>query len=333
MKILVTTGIYPPKIGGPAQYAKNLKEAFEKAGHDVRIKTYAIENKLPTGARHIFFFLKILPVLISSDIVYALDTYSVGFPSVFAAKIFRKKCIIRTGGDFLWEQYIERSRRKVLLRDFYYSEKTNFSLKERVIFFVTKWTLNNAFKVIFSTDWQRKIFADAYDIDLTKTDIVENFYGPKESDLEPKEVEFIASSRNRVWKNLNLLKMIFTRISNQKPETKLFLDHLPYDKFMERMSNCFAVILISLGDISPNMILDAIRLNRPFICTKEIGIYDRIKDAGFFVDPQNEQEIEEALMYLLTEEGYREAKHRVSSFNYVHTWQDIAREFIDTLKK
>ena len=59
MKILITTGIYPPKIGGPAQYAKNLKEAFEKMGNSVSVKTFTIENRIPTGIRHIFFFLKI----------------------------------------------------------------------------------------------------------------------------------------------------------------------------------------------------------------------------------------------------------------------------------
>src|SRR3989344_8972792 len=58
MKILITTGIYPPKIGGPAQYALNLKESFERMGHFVYIKTFNIENSLPTGIRHIFFFIK-----------------------------------------------------------------------------------------------------------------------------------------------------------------------------------------------------------------------------------------------------------------------------------
>jgi hypothetical protein len=60
MKILIATGIYPPKIGGPAQYALNLKNEFEKMGHGVRVKTYGIEGKLPTGFRHLFFFFKII---------------------------------------------------------------------------------------------------------------------------------------------------------------------------------------------------------------------------------------------------------------------------------
>ena len=56
--ILIVTGIYPPDIGGPARYAKNLKQAFEGQGHTVGVKTYGIEKYLPTGIRHFLFFLK-----------------------------------------------------------------------------------------------------------------------------------------------------------------------------------------------------------------------------------------------------------------------------------
>ncbi len=333
MKILITTGIYPPKIGGPAQYAMNLKNELQNLGHEVRVRTFTIEDSLPTGVRHLVFFIKIIPDIFWSEKVLALDTYSVGLPTALASIIFRKVVMIRTGGDFLWEQYVERTKKKVLLREFYKTERRFFTLKEKVIFYLTRSTLQNTNMLVFSTDWQRQIFTSPYQLKLEKTFVIENYYGPKESDFRAENNEFVASTRQLVWKNLDTLQKVFVKIKQKNPEIKLFLDNLPYDKFMEKMASCFAIILVSLGDISPNMIMDAIRLNRPFICTKEIGIYDRVKDAGFFVDPQNEQEIEQAVEYLLTEEGYREAKRRVSGFNFIHTWQDIANEFIEILKK
>ena len=332
MKILITTGIYPPKIGGPAQYAKNLKEAFEKMGNSVSVKTFTIENRIPTGIRHIFFFLKIIPKLIRADVVIALDTYGVGFPTAFASRLFFKKNIIRTGGDFLWEQYCERHNKKVLFKNFYNTEKQSFSLKEKIIFLVTKWTLKNVSHIIFSTEWQRNIFVRAYVLNKEKTNIVENFYGPKESNENYESKEFVASARNLVWKNFDILEAVFNKIKLKSPEVALFKDNLSYMQFMEKMKGCFAVILVSLGDISPNMILDAIRLNRPFICTKEVGIYDKIKDAGTFVDPLKEKEIEDAILTLLTEEGYKKAKEKVKNFNFVHTWDEIAGEFIEVYK-
>lgn len=331
-KILITTGIYPPKIGGPAQYAKNLKESFEKRDYDVRIKTYNLEDKMPTGIRHLYFFLKILPRIIWSDVIFSLDTFSVGLPTVLACKIFNRKCIIRTGGDFLWEQYIERTKRKTLLRNFYNTETENFTLKEKIIFALTKWTLQNVSHIIFSTDWQRQIFIKSYNLNIQKTSVVENYYGPKQSDNSFESKIFVASARNLAWKNFDILEKVFRRVEEKNKEVSLFVRNLPYQEFMDKMKNSFAVILVSLGDISPNMILDAIKLNRPFICTKEVGIYERIKEAGIFVDPLDEKEIEEAIINLLTEEGYRRAKEKVKDFNFVHTWDEIAEEFIEVYK-
>lgn len=326
-KILLTTGIYPPKIGGPAQYAKNLKDSFENLGHQVRVETYTIEDKLPTGIRHFFFFLKIIRKIIWCDYVVSLDTFSVGLPTVVASKIFNKKSLIRTGGDFLWEQYSERTKKKVLLRNFYKTEKNYFTQKEEIVFKLTNWTLQNVSTLIFSTDWQRNIFLEAYKIDKNKTEIIENYYGPKESDYDFEAKEFVASARNLSWKNFDILEEVFDEIRKDYQDVFLFKQNLKYNEFMQKMSRVYAVILVSLGDISPNMIMDAIRLNRPFICTKEVGIFDRIKDAGIFVDPLNKSEIKEAVQNLLTEDGYKKAKEKVRDFNFVHTWDDIAKEF------
>lgn len=333
MKILITTGIYPPKIGGPAQYAQNLEEMFKKMGHGVNVKTFNIENYLPTGIRHIFFFFKIIPALITADMVFALDTYGVGFPSVFASKILFKKCIIRTGGDFLWEQYCERHKKRILLRNFYNTEKINFTLKEKIIFKVTKWTLKNVSRIIFSTDWQRGIFIEAYGFKKEKTFVVENYYGKKESGFDFESKSFVSSSRNIFIKNLEILHKIFDEIKQDHQEARLFEKNLPYNDFVSELKRCFAVINVSFSEISPNLILDAIKYSRPFICTKEVGIFDRIKDAGIFIDPLNEKEIKEAVLNLLTEDGYNKAKEKVKNFNFVHTWDQIAKEFIEIYKK
>lgn len=337
--ILISTGIYPPKIGGPAQYAKNLKNVFEKMNYVVSVRTFSIENYLPSGLRHLFFLVKIIPQVLKSDVVFILDTFSAGLPTVFACKLFNRESVIRTGGDFLWEQYIERTRRKVLLSNFYQTEVGKFSLKDRVIFRLIKWTLKNASKAIFSTEWQRDIFVKEYGLEKNKTYIVENYYGPKDQpapskgglageSFEPKSKLFIASSRDLVLKNTDLLKNIFNRVKQNNNEASLFTENLPFPDFVRKIKDSYAVIQISLGDISPNLILDAIRFNKPFICTKEVGIFERIKDAGLFVDPLNEKEIEEAVLTLLDKDEYEKALEKVKTFSFLHTWENIADEFI-----
>lgn len=138
---------------------------------------------------------------------------------------------------------------------------------------------------------------------------------------------FVASTRDLKWKNIDVLRKVVGKVC-QTNNIELFTQNLVFGEFMKKIKLSRAVVLVSLGDISPNMILDAIRLNKPFICTKEVGIYDRIKDAGIFVDPLNEDEIERAILQLLDKEGYEKAKDKVKNFNFTHTWERIAEEFI-----
>ncbi|MBU4256800.1 glycosyltransferase, partial [Patescibacteria group bacterium] len=119
LKILIATGIFPPDIGGPAKYAKNLSEEFLKRGNEVNVLAYKTEKKLPIGIRHCLYFFRVVFNLHKTDLIIALDTFSVGLPAVIAAKIFNKKIIIRTGGDFFWESYVERSGNLITLKQFY----------------------------------------------------------------------------------------------------------------------------------------------------------------------------------------------------------------------
>ena len=118
MKIALFTGIYPPEIGGPAEYAKNLVDVWNAGGYDVLVKVFSKFNKFPTGLRHLLYFFYILPSVISSDYILILDTFSCALPAVLAGLLFDKKMLLRTGGDFLWEAYVERTGDLVLLRDF-----------------------------------------------------------------------------------------------------------------------------------------------------------------------------------------------------------------------
>jgi len=347
-KILICTGIFPPQVGGPAQYAKEVASEFKNQGYAVKVLTYKLERKLPTLIRHKLFFCRVLLSLRGVDFILALDTFSVGWPAVMAARLLHKKILIRTGGDFLWESYVERTGDLVLFREFY--DKCNdhgtdrnhnrrkFNFKERLIFKITKWTLQNASAVIFSTDWQRRIFEKAYSLNPTKNFIVENFYGEKLPEISSPDQSkriFVAGTRPLKWKNLPRLKMAFeearidiSRKSN--PEIYLDLSSSPYVDFLKKIQKSYAVILVSLGDISPNMILDAIQANRPFIVTKETGLFEKLKDVAIFVDPENPEEIKEKIIFLTDKNNYESQKNKIRAFNFSHSWKEICNEIINT---
>ena len=323
MRILIATGIYPPAVGGPSQYAKNVKTEWEKKGYRVKVRTFQFEYYLPPGFRHFFYFLKIIPEVLWCDFIFVLDTFSVGWPATCAAKLFGKKVIIRTGGDFLWEGYVERSKEPVLLRDFYQTTQKTWSKKERLIFRMTKWTLHHTDALIFSTKWQRDIWYRPYNLEKIKLFFVENYYGLKEESFKPKDKEFIASTRPLVWKNLDVLKEV---------GVKIHLENSPYKEFMDKLAHAYAVILVSLGDISPNLILDAIRYNKPFIITEENGLMDRIRDIAIIVNPKNPSDIKNKVLWLYEKDNYDNQVKKIKNFNFLHTWKEITDEIIDIWK-
>ncbi len=332
MRILIATGIYPPQIGGPAQYALNLKKAFQNKGYSCTAKAFGIERKLPTGLRHAWYFFRILPAMMKSDLCIALDTWSAALPAVFAAGLLHKKIIIRTGGDFLWESYVERTGDLVLFKNFYKASREKWNAKERLVFKWTKWTLDRASLLVFSTEWQRDIFCEAYGLPLAKTALVENFYGERLAGETPKEKNFIAGARPLKWKNLERLEAAFSIAQEKAPEVLLDTSRSEYGTFLEKIRHSYAVALVSIGDISPNMILDAIRCGKPFICTRETGLFEKIKDIGIFVDPENVSEIAAAIEKLAEPYQYAIYQKKIGLFNFTHSWEQIADEFLSLFR-
>lgn len=328
LSILITTGIYPPEIGGPAQYAQNLKEVWVSQGHHVSVKVFSKFNRFKTGVRHLLFFFHVLPAVAQADVVYTLDTFSAALPTPCACLLVRKKIILRTGGDFLWEQYVERTKEKVLLKDFYRLCKEKFSLKEKITFSIIQCILQHVSCIIWTTSWQRDIFMEPYVLHAQRHVVIENYYGERVESVNPKDKNFIGASRSLVWKNIDMLHGVFTSDAVKQHGGILDLEQVGHERFLQKIKESYAVIIVSLGDISPNTILDAILCGKPFIVTRETGLYDRIKDIALFVDPLNEKSIEEKVLWLLQPDNYQLQSRKVRQFSFTHTWYDIASEYL-----
>jgi hypothetical protein len=235
--------------------------------------------------------------------------------------------IVRTGGDFLWEFYVERTREKVLLSEFY-AERHVLTGKEKIIFRLTRWTLRHACFTVFSTIYQRDIFVSAYGLDRTRTAIVENCYDIPTESKKPLQKNFICFTRPLVWKNTRLLARAFEKARAIHPEITLETGTLSHESYVEKIKTCYAVILVSLGDISPNMILEALSYGKPFILTKENGLENRISGIGLRVDPRDEVAVTHAISELADPRIYKREQEKIRDFSFRHSYADIAREFL-----
>lgn len=346
MRILITTGIYPPDIGGPAEYARGVEEAWKKAGHQVKVLAFRFERKLPSVIRHLYYFLRVLSSLWGVDLVFSPDTFSAAFPALVASKLLGKKFIIRTGGDFLWEGYVERTGDLVLLRNFYKTRINadkklgltrirRLNLKERMVFNLLRHLLRHADAVIFSTTWQQDIFATPYRLNARKCFIVENYYASPTrlvySDvLENNRIEkvFVGGTRELKWKNVPKVTEAFALARSKGVPVSLDHETWNREEFLSRVQSSYAVIIASLGDISPNTILEAISFGKPFILTRETGLYEKLKDIGVWVNPESVDNIAEKIEWLADERNYRTQCNKVAAFSFTHSYQEIAHEIL-----
>jgi glycosyltransferase involved in cell wall biosynthesis len=331
MRILICTGIYPPDVGGPAKYAKHLEIEFITKGHQAKVLSYKIEKKLPVILRHFIYFLKVCFNLKNVDFIIGLDLVSTGFPSVLAARIFHKKIVVRIGGDFLWETYVEKTGNLITLEDFY-GKMPPLPLKHKIIYLLQKFTIENSSAISFNSFWQRKIFEKVYKMNQNKVFVVENFYGPKITEEEPKKKNFLFAGRQIKFKNLKIIEEIFDELKKEGSNIKLdIISNLKEEELREKIRGCYALIVPSITDFAPNFIIEGLAFNKPFILTRNCGLHEKLKEIGIFVDPFNKEDIKNKILFLADEKNYQEYKKRVKNFNFTHSWQEIANEFINIL--
>lgn len=333
LNILVATGIFPPDIGGPSKYAQMLVENGNNLGYKVKAFSFSSYLKYPTGLRHVIYFIKILPLVFKSDFVIALDTFSVCLPAYFASKIFRKKIIVRTGGDFLWESYLNRTRDMIKLSDFYKKEQ-NFNFKEKLLFRITKFLLSKVDSVVFSTKYQMDIFQKAYLLDKNKCFLIENFYGDfSKRNIIPKDKILISPARDVFIKNKENILKAFGLVNERFKDVVVDFSIHQGEDFKKHLLSAYCVLIPSLSEISPNLAIDAVTLGIPVILTEDCGLKDRLDGFVVWVKPEDYKNIAFAVEKILDNKEYMDLISKLSRFEFKHSGEQIVDEFIEVYKK
>jgi len=360
MKILLATPIYPPEIGGPSQYVKNLSEMLEKRGIKSEVISYNEMKNIPQPLRFLFYFLKLLNKTRNSDIVYAFNLISCGLPACFWSKVFKKRFIIRLGGDFLWERAVESGRMKKTLREYYQEPKT---IKEKFWLYVIKRILNSADKIIFTSHFQKQIYLKHFSIEERKIVVVSNPFPETEPihDQQPSvSYQFLYAGRLLKLKNLNVLIEVFKKILERtdkflklkiigngpekqslKKQVKdlglknniIINDSLSHQEILKEIQKSYLCILPALTDITPKFVLECIKLKRPILLTQETEYYQTFKQDLIFFNPQDKKDIEEKILNLLSEKKYYDYVARIKRISTSYSWSDVVEKHISLFKE
>lgn len=106
--ICVATPLYAPDIGGPATHVALLERSLPRESFELRIVKFGDVRHLPKVLRHIVYMSKLIRAAKTAQFIYALDPVSVGFPALIISRLLKKPLLLRVGGDYAWEQGVQR---------------------------------------------------------------------------------------------------------------------------------------------------------------------------------------------------------------------------------
>lgn len=369
MNILIVTGIFEPESGGPAVYAPNIAAKLAGASHQVSVITYSQESRGDLDARYKFaltrvvrgnkflnrirMFFAVLGQSKNSDLVYMLDWFAAGFPAALASRLRGIPYVVRIGGDYLWEQkYLESDAPPISLSDFY--ERGLYGrISYKPFFWVIRFVLNGAGKVIFNSNKQSELYRKHYG--LKHTAVIYNPVPRVETRIIIRGAvtkEFVYWGRFIVMKNLTALVRAFAQARLPKDYTLLLIGDGPrkqeiaelvkkldlqarvqiepgmiFSEAMERIKNCRAFILPSWTDISPNQVYEALAIGLPAIVTKEnyLSIRNQLPE---MIDPNSIEDISAKLEMLADDAKYRVFAEAFKAISFKDTWDDVAREHL-----
>jgi glycosyltransferase involved in cell wall biosynthesis len=330
MRIVIATGIYPPEVGGPALYAKGIKESLEHAGHEAPTVLFGGLRGYPSGVRHFLYTIKLWRAARRADAIFSFDTYSVGVPAAFVGLLRHIPVVIRVGGDFVWETYLERTKDLVPLPDFYRAPRP-LNLKERFEVQVVAWMLHHA-HLAFNTPWLREIWMKPYQLDMARTLILENVIGTRIPAGLPVGHSILLYSRQIVFKNIPAFRRVCERLQKEIPDLTLETGAITHEKLMERMKQCYAIAIPSVSEVAPNTLIDALRQGKPCILSKYSGYAERFKDMCVLVDPLDDDDMARGIRDMCDPETYARLCAAIRAYTEVRTYDDVARELLEVVK-
>ena len=335
MNILITVGIFPPDIGGPASFVPKIANHLINMDNKVKIICLADEENLLLEdeldvlriRRSTYLpirWFKTISLIIKhgrkSDILFV---NGLGVEAAIANLYLRKKIVRKIVGDPVWERFYNKKRTSETFDDF---QNLKHNLNVRIQKLIRNWSISSSEVVITPSDHLKEF------INRTnpKTEVLKINNGIeitefKRSKTPLHEFNILINSRLVVQKNIHLvieamgsiknldinLKIIgeggeFARledlITNLKIQNRVkMIGKVENNLISEYLKTSNLFIQASDYEGLPHSILEAINYEVPILSTEVGGCKDLLDngDRGFIISsPQNKQQIAEKIDYI-----------------------------------
>lgn len=237
-KIIIAAGVFPPDIGGPAEYAKLLAEESANSGYSVDVvcfggerpgakyRVHTIGRGAPSLFRYIKFWSTLKKLATGGTLMYTFDLASTGLPCAILKKLKPEtKLVVRLGGDFQYEQALRKGLFLGSLQDYYSRRK--FNIWENMVYAVTNFVLRKCDAVVFNSRYVRDMYEAYHDLDKERSRIIKNIR-PVRRDItarrmSKKRVRFLFMGRFVAVRNLPNLIEVFSQATEGWDDVELKL--------------------------------------------------------------------------------------------------------------
>jgi len=322
LKILITVGIYPPDIGGPASFVPKIANLLSQNNYEVTViclsdsklqdnETYKVKRILRNQNLLIRWLKTIILIMLNGRNAEYIFVNGLPMESYVANIFLRKKLVRKIVGDWAWE----RGRNKGLIEDSFDEFQLNsHNLHLEIAKFSRGWTATKADIVITPSrhlsnvvkNWGVK--ADRLKVIYNGTRITNNEFNKSNSNI----IKLITVGRLAPWKNVDsiieamyLLKkedlkinLIIVGSGPQELDLKKQVDNLnlsneviftgqkKYLELKEYYKSADIYIQASGYEGLPHVLLEAINFDLAIISTPIGGTNEILQDGknGFILD-------------------------------------------------
>ena len=347
MNILITVGIFPPDIGGPASFVPKISDFLIENGHNVKIICLSeVENihtednldviRIKRSNNLPIRWVKTIYQIVKngrrSDLIFV---NGLGVESTIANLVLKKQLIRKIVGDPVWERAYNQKRTTESFDEFQ-NNKHSFQIEIQKL--LRNWSINSAEIVVTPSDHLKNFVSGiGYNNKILKINNGVDITDIKRDNVHKAEINLIIISRLVVQKNINIvieaMKLLdnenlklsiigeggeFSKLENEIQDLNLQNRVQLLGKIDNRRISQFlltADIFIQASDYEglPHSVLEAINYEVPILSTEAGGCKDLLNDGerGFIIPmPPDKNIIAENISFII--ENKAEATKRAA---------------------
>ena len=372
MDILITVGIFPPDIGGPASFVPKIAKYLINKGHNVKIiclsdkehLTYKddinvirINRNSPIIFRWLKTIVKIYSNSKKSDLIFV---NGLGTETTIANLFIRKKVIRKIVGDPVWERVYNKNLIDESFDDF---QENNHGLSISLQKMIRNWSINKS-NLIITPSQHLKNFIDKIGFDknifvinngvnieqhnkvvlennIIQLLVVSRLVSQKNIDLIIKAVK-VTENENIILNivgdgsEINNLKLLVKKYELDKKIN--FIGKIENTKLNEYLKNADIFIQASNYEGLPHSILEAMNFEIPILSTDVGGCSVLLNkgERGYIIPmPVSEVEISEGIRKIINNKNEAKSKARLAKnyLNQEHNFNTNAEIYDEKIKE